>query len=386
MPRVDVVLTDNFPILSLTLITEPLRLANRECGEQLWTWRLLSLAGGKVMSSSGLPVETVPLDNRKPDVVVLLSAYHPEQSVKKPLLNWLQRKARSGALMGCVDTGALIFAEAGLLGKEPAAVHFEAIRSYRTKFPKEKFADRLFHVSGNRFSSAGGVATFDMTLGLIERIQNRKIADRVAEILTYRPSGHRGPQQKLLTDTTLKRIDRNLAKAVDLMVATLDRPMTTAEIADRVGITIWTLGRLFKHYLDETPASYYRNLRLSEARNLLRNSHLRISEISSLCGFENIETFSRAYKRNFGGTGFVRSGCGGKPVNPDANPGAKLIAFKRSFLKTGRERISTGGANRRDSQMVCRYAACCTKLLNEGTWLPFRSLSICHTAGLTFNA
>ncbi|WP_406649612.1 helix-turn-helix domain-containing protein [Aliisedimentitalea scapharcae] len=300
MPHADIVLTDNFPILSLTLVTEPLRVANRETADTLWRWRFLSVKGGHLTSSSGIDINTDQLDHSPADVVLLLSSYHPETAVAGPLLGWLKHRARQGALMGCVDTGALIFAEAGLLRSRPAAVHFEALRSYREKFGADMFADRLFDVSDTRCSSAGGVATFDMTLGLIEHFSGRQLAYRVAEILTYRPTNHTGPQQRLLTDTSLARLDRNLAKAVDLMIATLDQPITVAEIAARVGVPQWTLGRLFKHHLQQTPAAYYRNLRLAEARNLVQNSSLRISEISSLCGFENPESFARAYRQRYG--------------------------------------------------------------------------------------
>lgn len=300
MPEVDIVLTNRFPILSLSLVTEPLRVANRESLEQVWRWRILSATGGKMVSSSGLEVDTEPLDGQAADIVLLLSSYQPETSLAQPLMNWLKQRARSGAIMGCVDTGALIYAEAGLLGSAPAAVHFEALRGYREKFREEMFIDRLFDVSANRCSSAGGVATFDMTLGLIARFNGIDLAARVAEILTYRPTEHSGPQQKLLTDTSLRRMDRRLAKAVDLMIATLDQPLPIGAIAARTGIPVWTLTRLFKRYLNQTPAAYYRQLRLYEARNLVRNSHLRVSEISSLCGFENPESFARAYRRKFG--------------------------------------------------------------------------------------
>lgn len=300
MPSVDIVLTENFPILSLTLVTEPLRVANRESTEPLWRWRFLSIEGGVMLSSSGMQVNTEPLDDKAADVVLLLSSYHPEASLVPRLLTWLKRRARAGAVMGCVDTGALIFAEAGLLSLAPAAVHFEALRGYREQFADEMFVDRLFTITGNRCSSAGGVATFDMTLGLIERFNGQGLAKRVAEILTYRPTVHEGPQQKLLTDTSLARLDRTLARAVDLMLATLDQPLPISEIADRVGVPIWTLGRLFKHYLKSSPAAYYRGLRLVEARNLIRNSSLRVSDISALCGFENPESFARAYRRQFG--------------------------------------------------------------------------------------
>ena len=110
-------------------------------------------------------------------------------------------------MMGCVDTGALIFAEAGLLDATPAATHFEALSGYRDTYDDRMFADRLFDVSESRCSSAGGVATFDMALGLIARYCGRDLSHRVAEILTYRPTEFEGPQQKLLAETSIMRFD-----------------------------------------------------------------------------------------------------------------------------------------------------------------------------------
>lgn len=300
MPTVDIVLTDNFPLLSLALITEPLRVANRELGEAVWNWRLRSAGGGAVSSSSGFSLETEPLGSDATDVVLLLSSYRPEAALAKPLLAWLRRKSRTGATMGCVDTGALIFAEAGLLDAVPAATHFEALRGYRDTYDDRMFADRLFDVSENRCSSAGGVATFDMTLGLIGRYCGRDLSTRVAEILTYRPTEFEGPQQKLLAETSIMRLDRNLGRAIDLMLAHIEDPLPISAVAGRIDIPEWSLVRLFKRHLKQTPSHYYRQLRLSQARNLLQNSSYRINEIGRLCGFENPETLARAYRRHYG--------------------------------------------------------------------------------------
>ncbi len=302
MPCFDIVLTQDFPILSLTLITEPLRVANRESRQPIYQWRLLSVGGGKVASSSGLELATSALDETHSDVVLLLSSYHPETALVEPLLHWLKHRARHGAIMGCVDTGAYVFSQAGLLSHTPAAVHFEALPGYQEQFKKRLFVDRLFDVSDQRCSSAGGVATLDMTLGLIERFSDRDMATRVAEILTYQPLGKTGQQQKMIAETSLFRLDRTLAKAVDLMNSSLGSPLTIAQIATRIGMESWHLNRLFKRHLKQTPSQYYLGLRLKRASNLLHNSHLRIGQIASLSGFDNQESFARAFKRHFGDT------------------------------------------------------------------------------------
>lgn len=299
MIQVDIVLTQSFPILSLTLITEPLRVANRELGKRIWNWRVLTANGGPVSSSSGIELQSIPLDDQRADIVLLVSSYTPEKALAKPLLAWLRAKARSGTLMGCVDTGAMIFAEAGLLTNVPAAVHFEALRGYREAYADQMFADRLFDLSDNRCSSAGGVATFDMTLALIERFNGRDLSRRVAEILTYRPTEHVGPQQRMLAETSLMRLDRNLGRAVDLMLAHISDPLSIAEVGNQLDLPEWTLARLFQRHLGQTPSAYYRYLRLSQAKNLLQNSSYRISEVSRLCGYDNPETFARGYRKQF---------------------------------------------------------------------------------------
>ena len=302
MPSVAIILTEDFPILSLTLVTEPLRVANRELAEPEWQWRVLSAPGGAVRSSSGFELQTAPLDDASYDIVLLISSYAPESALTNSLLNWLRRRAREGCLMGCVDTGAMIFAEAGLLTRTPAAVHFEALRGYREAYADQMFVDRMFDLSENRCSSAGGVATFDMTLALIERFSSRALSQRVAEILTYRPTEHTGPQQKMLVETSLVRMDRNLGRAVDLMLAHLSEPLSIENLSDQLALPPWTLGRLFKRHLNQSPSQYYRYLRLTQAKNLLVNSHYRIGEVAAMCGFESPETFARAFKRTFGVT------------------------------------------------------------------------------------
>lgn len=300
MSQIDLVLTDGFPILSLSLVTEPLRVANRESLAEVFTWRFLSAAGGPMRSSSGIDLETYALDERASDAILLLSSYQPEAALQSELLRWLRARASRGTLMGCVDTAAMIFAEAALLTERPAAVHFEALPGYVEKYPRTFFVDRLYDFSPPRCSSAGGVATFDMTLALIAHYSDEALSRRVAEVLTYLPAEHGSRQGRLVADKALPQTNRDLARAAELMMSTLDAPLGLDEICAQVRVPPWQLNRLFKRYLGQSPAHYYRGLRLSRARDLLRNSHHQVAQIAILCGFENPETFSRAYKRTYG--------------------------------------------------------------------------------------
>ncbi|MEO1456565.1 MAG: helix-turn-helix domain-containing protein [Pseudomonadota bacterium] len=302
MERVlDIVVADGFPLLSLAFVTEPLRLANRESPRPLFRWRLVSPDGARPRSSSGLLLDVDgALEERRADIVLLLTSYRPDRVHSGPLAAWLRRRAAEGAVMGCVDTGALVFAHAGLLDRYAAAVHPEAIDSFREALGEARFTNRLFDFRGSRCSSAGGVATCDMMLALIRHFASARIAARVAKVLNYQPlTSPRGPGA-LGRDVTVPGIDRRLAQGVEIMLATLDDPLPVAEIAARAGLPGWQLRRLFQRHFGMSAQGYYLELRLDRARNLLRNSSESVGTVALMCGFSAGEALARAYRARYG--------------------------------------------------------------------------------------
>ncbi|RWN50283.1 helix-turn-helix domain-containing protein [Mesorhizobium sp.] len=300
MKLVTIVIGEGFPLLSLSLITEPLRLANRESLGPVFRWRILSIDGTTPRSSSGHALEIQGgLDEAPTDAVILLASYTPDRMKTDVMLSWLRRRARSGCLMGCVDTGALIFAEAGLLDRRPAAAHHEAIVGFRESRGEAFFADRLFDLDHDRCSSAGGVVTIDMTLALISHFENKRLSRRIAEILNYRPLDSERADGSFGLDWSIPRLDRTLAKAIEMMLANMESPLPIKEIASRLEAKEWKLRRLFLRHVGQSPQTYYVELRLDRARNLLRNSRERVGNIALMCGFPASESLSRAYRKRF---------------------------------------------------------------------------------------
>ena len=298
---ITIVVGEGFPLLSLSLVSEPLRVANRESPSPVFDWRVLSSDSDEPRSSSGrrFPVDG-PLDTRPTDAVILLASYAPDRMRSDRLMAWLRQRAREGAVMGCVDTGALLFAEAGLLNRRPAAVHHEAIVGFRERLGEAMFADRLFDFAGDRCSSAGGVVTMDMTLALIAHFQAARLAARVAEVLNYRPLTTERAGGDFGRDWSIPRVDRTLAKAVEIMLANVEAPIPIRTICERLDLEDWQLRRLFQRHLNTSPQEYYLELRLDRARNLLRNSPEKVRDIALMCGFPASESLSRAYRKRYG--------------------------------------------------------------------------------------
>ena len=139
-----------------------------------------------------------------------------------------------------------------------------------------------------------------MTLALIARFASRRLANRVAEILNYRPLDSGRADGAFGRDWSIPRLDRTLAQCVEIMLANIERPLAVSEIGTRVGVPERRLRRLFHRHVGVSPRAYYLDLRLDRARNLLRNSHEKVGTIALICGFPATESLSRAYQKRFG--------------------------------------------------------------------------------------
>ena len=297
MKIVDIILLNGFPLLPLSAITETLRIANRELMHREFRWRFLSPDGENVCSSSGVQFSIEAcLDNTPSDAIILLASFNVEESIAPDLITWLQEKSRKNILMGCVDTGAYIFAKAGLLKKSPAAVHHEVLIGYSDDFPNCLFTDKMFTFNSKFCSSAGGVPTIDMMLALVRHFVDENITERICQVLNYSSISLTETQGLFPQEKLIPKVDRNLARCIEIMIANIESPLSLTQISEYSSTTLSTMHRLFKRHLNTTPAKYYFWIRLEHARNLLRSSHQKVSVIALNCGFESLQAFSRAYK------------------------------------------------------------------------------------------
>ena len=82
----------------------------------------------------------------------------------------------------------------------------------------------------------------------------------------------------------------------------LSEPESIAELATRLRLSNRTLGRRFKQATGVSPLAYLQNLRVAEARSLLRSSNLSIGEIAWQVGLQDASHFSRLFRRQVGMT------------------------------------------------------------------------------------
>jgi len=288
-----------FPVLSLAICTESLRIANRELGRHLFVRQIVSLHGGKETSSSGIDIAADADLATVGDVqvAIVLSSYQPEEAVTPALLSWIRRQDRKGTLLGCVDTGAYALARAGVANGRHIATHREALPAYRELFGDAVVFDRLSALDGRIASSAGGMATIDMMARIIARCHDDALAARVLHVLNYRPQEDIRSRESSSVDGAIARLDRRLGRLVELMMAHIENPLPVETLSRIANVDPATTRRLFLRHFRQTPGKYYKEIRLQRAQNLLTNSALQIAQIATMTGFADQATFARAYRK-----------------------------------------------------------------------------------------
>ena len=165
-------LLNDFTLLSLSAAVEPLRMANRICGQEHYTWRTFSETGGPATSSGGIVINvessienTVVLETL--DAVIVCGGNRVEKNTSEAVLKWLRVVSRKGISLGAICTGSYVLARAGLLDGYRCSVHWENMAALADLFPEVAVSRSLYTIDRNRYTSSGGASPMDMMLYFI---------------------------------------------------------------------------------------------------------------------------------------------------------------------------------------------------------------------------
>ena len=297
------VLLPQFSLMGFVSAIEPLRVANR-FNAASYHWRILSLDGNAVVASNGMTIQVDGAFNQLDAQsaswgIIVVAGFNPLQHSKKSLESLLRLAQQHGVILGAIDTGAFILAQAGVIGKNKITLHWEARTAFTEMFPKANVTDELYEISNERLFCAGGTASLDMMLALIERDHGRELATKVSEQFVLERMRKPSEHQRLATSERYHVHNIKVIKAVALMEQYIETPLALPQLANQLNISARQLERLFEQYLQQSPAQFYMQKRLERAQQLLAQTSLSVLEISIACGFSSVSHFSRTFSKHF---------------------------------------------------------------------------------------
>ena len=121
------------------------------------------------------------------DVFVLPGGDVRPLRADETFVDLVRKTAAAGTLMASVCTGALVYAQAGLLADRPATTHWSALDRLEALGAKVD-RDARYVDDGNVVTSAGVSAGIDMSLHLVKRLHSEEAAKLVRRYIQYEPS------------------------------------------------------------------------------------------------------------------------------------------------------------------------------------------------------
>ncbi|WP_372611454.1 GlxA family transcriptional regulator [Aquicoccus sp.] len=295
MQQVDIVLFDHFSALCLANTVEPMRAANMLAGRGLYRWRFLTVTGASATSSSGMRVEADgALAGHRGDMLIAMPSYHYAAHAVPPTLRALRAAAGRYDMLAGFDTGSWLLAAAGLLDGYRATIHWEEMSRFEEAFPEVE-AQRQRHVTDRgRLTCSGAQAAFDLMAALIGARHGHALRIELEALFMNADTAAPG-------DLPRPR-GRTVARAVALMQANLETPLTIAAIARQLGRSRRSLETRMSQELGAGPQVVYKRLRLLKARKLVLETDLAVAEIALRSGYQDPAAMTRAFRTEFGQT------------------------------------------------------------------------------------
>lgn len=287
--------------MSYSSAMEPLRAANLLAGRVLYDIRHIPVSGARSRSSSGAQIGANAFlgEQMDFDLILVVAGGALADSNNPRLTAWLRLLAQRDVLIGGVSGGPLILARAGIMEGRRMTVHWEHAPALARVSSRLVVERSLYVMDRDRLTCAGGAAALDMMHALITEHHGVEFARKISDWFLHtdiRPG--EGPQRSGIA-AHYNVTEVAVIKAIEAMENHIADPLELAQIAVLCGLSSRQISRLFNKHLGISTVSFYRQMRLRKARDLLNDTGFTIQEIAMATGFANGAHLSQRFTDYF---------------------------------------------------------------------------------------
>ena len=215
-------------------------------------------------------------------------------------IEWLIQRHGQGTMLAAACSGAMLFAEAGLLDGQAATTHWAWCDVLRERFPAVQVQEqRALVISGEGqrlVMAGGGTSWLDLALYLIARSVGVEAAMQVARINLI-DWHHIGQQPFARLARTRQVEDAVIARCQTWIAEHYPEPNPVRSMVRLSGLAERTFKRRFQQATGMPPLEYVHALRIEEAKQMLESGDLPIEAIANEVGYEDAGYFSRLFRR-----------------------------------------------------------------------------------------
>jgi transcriptional regulator GlxA family with amidase domain len=260
-----------------------------------------SEAGGEVVSSCGVSVNTFALERARLDTLIVVGGRGAVAASQSPsTVELVKRVAKRTRRVASVCSGTFLLAEAGLLDGRRATTHWEYANRLQRDYPSVRVElDQIYLRDGNLWTSGGVTAGIDLALAMIEEDLGPLAAQRAARVLVVY---HRrvGGQSQFSEMLQMEPDTDRMRRALNFAREHLQEELSVERLAEAAHLGTRQFSRLFLRETGETPAKAVERLRTEVAHTQVTGSAASIETIARQVGFATAERMRRAFIRLYG--------------------------------------------------------------------------------------
>lgn len=217
-------------------------------------------------------------------------------------LDWLRAQHAAGAIIAAVGTGVCLPAKAGLLDDKPATTHWHYFDRFQRDYPRVDLKRHYFITqAGNLYCTASVNSLAEVMVHIIYRWYGRPVANNVERNFFHEIREGFEPN-RYLAEQVESHPDEDILQAQIWMQDNYVRKVSIPQVANQFGMSVRSFNRRFRAALGKAPMDYLQELRLHNARDLLKKTNLSIQELAALSGYQDISYFTRSFHRHFHAT------------------------------------------------------------------------------------
>ena len=298
-------LSDRMPIFEAAVPCEIFGIDRPELASPWYRFCVVGFGDGPVTLGSGFHLSpTSPLQQRRAlaraDTLIVPACADVADDPPAPLVEAVRAAHERGTRILSICSGAFVLAAAGVLDGRRATTHWMHADALARCYPTVRVEPSVLYVEdGNVITSAGTAAGIDACLHLVRIDHGAAVAAELARRLVTPP--HReGGQAQYYRAAPPPETEDWLAGLLDWIGEQLRRPLVTADLAARAGVSPRTLERRFASALGVSPLQWLLQQRVRHAQQLLETGDHAVERIAADCGFGTAASLRSHFARIVG--------------------------------------------------------------------------------------
>lgn len=195
------------------------------------------------------------------------------------------------------DTGCFLLAETGMINYRTISTSWWWIENFSAFHPTIFICqEKLIHEDGNIVTTGGGTSYIELTLWLIEKYGGKKL-HHLTENIIYADHPKYNQTRLASTEDSACGKDALIKKAQKWLRNHINIEWSIDELAEYCSISQRTLLRRFQESVQMSPIQYMQKIRIEHAQELLISTSLTMECITEQCGYMNVSTFNKTFKK-----------------------------------------------------------------------------------------